>query len=1032
MRRLFGALFTSVLLASCSPINPSADGGMDCQNCDDAGTTGGGAGGGGGGSNTGGGSTTGGGGGGGSVSMTDGGTDAGPPALRTLTDYRSCTSDGDCPVGLGRCLFELPLNRLDAAGRSALPINEVFPALGPGEGICSLPCTTTPEVCGTLTLQGTSPDTRPHVCQVVATVSAPYPSPRPAFPFDGQLVTSELTRGVPYVALCRPPFELAPTVIDAFCSSCTGAASCAGGLCFDALSQGAADGGMGLCLAPCGSGDACPRGFTCSTLAGGSYCRPLLDTCTLCSDVDHDGRGAGRCGPATDPVTPYDCDDHEARAWFDPVNPSHAFPAWCGANDFNCNGLSDDAEQIGSVDFGSSHCTACADRCSGPLPNSARRCVQLSALDGGSAPSCQPACNLNDAGFPAFANCDNTVSTGCEVPVNDPSRVYYRDSDGDGRGDPANPLFACVPSSVTSGYVQNSSDCNDTRATVYGPGPAGAAAVEVCDGFDNDCDTVIDDGVLQVGDPCSVPGGLGACLAGTKRCMGSVPLICVSVNQPAPEACNDGVDNDCNGQIDEATAVDAGRWYIDSDLDTFGASPGAPTFPNSDAGTIPTNIVSCTTKTVNIPGVGTRSYVASGTDCNDRLGAIKPTASEICDAVDNDCDSLIDDLDPSVTGQKTWAVDYDQDGVGTQVSTGVSAGGRPVRTIACFQPAGYADLPFNDCNDNNAAMSPLLSENCSDSVDNNCNGTVNELGPGVTNANAFYQDLDQDTHGNPNVPNYVCGFSPPPGYVSSSDDCNDGSGPTDLIAKATWGGISPAPEQCDGANNDCSSLTSTDRGCPTMANTSFGGGSIEAGRIGNLLTAEKVDECPNGHVVVGFTVYANSWIDAITPICGPQYINRITSTVPYQYFFSTYGDLPSLFAGGGSILPRRGSTNTGTQTNFLCPAGTVVTKLHGEWSGSFVELYRMSITCTPLLTTAATNTGLQPVMAVMGTTGGSVSNNFGSYMGNQFADSDCGTVNPNGNRRVAVGTSTSSADVISGTVNSVRLRCRDLVLPVIP
>ena len=55
---------------------------------------------------------------------------------------------------------------------------------------------------------------------------------------------------------------------------------------------------------------------------------------------------------------------------------------------------------------------------------------------------------------------------------------YYLDSDGDGYGDPNIWEFVNKPS---SGYVTDSSDCDDGYASVY-PG-----ATEICDGLSNDC-----------------------------------------------------------------------------------------------------------------------------------------------------------------------------------------------------------------------------------------------------------------------------------------------------------------------------------------------------------------------------------------------------------------------------------------------------------------------------------------------------------------------------------------------------------------
>lgn len=63
--------------------------------------------------------------------------------------------------------------------------------------------------------------------------------------------------------------------------------------------------------------------------------------------------------------------------------------------------------------------------------------------------------------------------------------TYYRDADGDGYGDPAFPACFSTP---TTGYVANGTDCNDSIAAVH-PG-----AVEICNGIDDNCDGVVDEG----------------------------------------------------------------------------------------------------------------------------------------------------------------------------------------------------------------------------------------------------------------------------------------------------------------------------------------------------------------------------------------------------------------------------------------------------------------------------------------------------------------------------------------------------------
>jgi hypothetical protein len=68
-------------------------------------------------------------------------------------------------------------------------------------------------------------------------------------------------------------------------------------------------------------------------------------------------------------------------------------------------------------------------------------------------------------------------------------QVWYADADGDTYG---NPLVTLTNCTQPYGYVSNSLDCNDASANAY-PG-----ATEICNGGDDDCDTVIDEACINV------------------------------------------------------------------------------------------------------------------------------------------------------------------------------------------------------------------------------------------------------------------------------------------------------------------------------------------------------------------------------------------------------------------------------------------------------------------------------------------------------------------------------------------------------
>lgn len=107
------------------------------------------------------------------------------------------------------------------------------------------------------------------------------------------------------------------------------------------------------------------------------------------------------------------------------------------------------------------------------------------------------------------------------------------------------------------------------------------------------------------------------------------------IHPEADEHC-DGVDENCNLQIDE-DPVDGTGWYPDTDGDGFG---------DPDA-----EVIACA------PDIG---FVPDNRDCDDLDPNIHPDAWEICNALDDDCNELVDD-DPLDEEVVAWR-DADGDG----------------------------------------------------------------------------------------------------------------------------------------------------------------------------------------------------------------------------------------------------------------------------------------------------------------------------------------------------------------------------------
>ena len=110
-----------------------------------------------------------------------------------------------------------------------------------------------------------------------------------------------------------------------------------------------------------------------------------------------------------------------------------------------------------------------------------------------------------------------------------------------------------------------------------------------------------------------------------------------AVSPNADELC-DGLDNNCDGAVDEDTALDAATWFIDSDADGFG-DPA-------------TSLRAC---------AAPAGHVADSTDCDDASAAIHPDADEICDERDNNCDGAVDE--DTAVDAATWFGDINGDGL---------------------------------------------------------------------------------------------------------------------------------------------------------------------------------------------------------------------------------------------------------------------------------------------------------------------------------------------------------------------------------
>jgi len=273
-------------------------------------------------------------------------------------------------------------------------------------------------------------------------------------------------------------------------------------------------------------------------------------------------------------------------------------------------------------------------------------------------------CNDDDPSvYPGAQEICDGKDNDCNGAIDDNTGIvaFYRDADGDGYGNSSGPtLQSC---SAPAGYVSNNDDCDDGNAAIH-PG-----VPEICDGKDNNCDGLVDEGFDTDGDGYTV-------------CEGDCNDNNANVYPGAPELC-DGIDNNCNGQIDEGVRT---TFYPDADGDGYG-NPAIST-------------QAC------VQPVG---YVSNNLDCNDAKASVYPGAPELCDGIDNNCNGQIDEIAGS-----TYYRDADGDGYGNP----------SVSVKACSKPSGYVSNN-TDCNDGNKKIHPGANEPC-DGIDNDCDGLIDE------------------------------------------------------------------------------------------------------------------------------------------------------------------------------------------------------------------------------------------------------------------------------------------------------------------
>jgi len=194
---------------------------------------------------------------------------------------------------------------------------------------------------------------------------------------------------------------------------------------------------------------------------------------------------------------------------------------------------------------------------------------------------------------------------------------------------------------------------------------------EICDGIDNDCNGEIDE-IDEDGD-------------GWGLCHGDCDDTDPNVYPGATEECN-GVDDNCNGFIDEGFDTDNDGWTTCGG-DCNDNDPTIHPEANEYCNGIDDDCDGQIDEGFDTDGDG---WTTCGGDCDDTNPDVNPDAEEVCDCIDNDCDGLVDE-------------GFDQDGDG-------------------WTTCGDCEELF-DCDDNDDTVYPGAPELC-DGKDNDCDGEI--------------------------------------------------------------------------------------------------------------------------------------------------------------------------------------------------------------------------------------------------------------------------------------------------------------------
>ncbi len=439
-----------------------------------------------------------------------------------------------------------------------------------------------------------------------------------------------------------------------------------------------------------------------------------------------------------------------------------------------CNGLDDDCDGLIDEDFpdkGQPCDNGLKGICKGTgvrVCNATGDGTTCQITNPGQAPGTEICNGLDD-------NCNGLVDEGgvCQQCVPTVETCNNVDDDCDGMIDD-NPVDANQPCGLALGEcVPGLTQCNPggVLTCVGGVGPT----LEVCNGLDDDCNGVVD-GINQA---CySGPAGtlgVGVCHAGSQPCVSvpgsGVPLwgACVGEVTPSPELC-DGLDNDCNGMVDDQ--VPDGLGHVTGDACCrFAGKCG-----------------------VGVCTFGVYACAGSQVVCD---GGVDPSA-EVCDGLDNDCNGTVDDV--------------------------------PGKGAPCILPGGCPGVLDCQIGVGLVCVSGASSPEICNGLDDDCDGSIDE---------------EPDVTMNDPAIGILCDVPMAP---NDQGPCKPGVTVCKFGSPSCDGSVTPMPEVCDGIDNDCDGTVDMPDPCPSGL-TCIQGQCLAPCNLGSEFPCPGGQTCVNGFCV---------------------------------------------------------------------------------------------------------------------------------------------------------------------------------------